>query len=141
MNKTFRQDLEFFLFIVLIALTFTSIGCASLPTKKEIAGFDYGQPLTVDYKKVIQDRLERVLLDPYSAQCKFAEPKKFWYKEPPLLGSNLHTGYMVFVRINAKNRMGAYVGMKTYGFLFKDNILIKFLRPREIYAMHLVAKK
>ena len=46
-------------------------------------------------------------------------------------------GYMVFVSLNAKNRMGGYVGMQVYAYLFKDNQLIKVLEPAKISLMRL----
>lgn len=119
--------------LALLLLFFT--GCATMPTQEEITNLDYGSPLTIDHQTVIKDYFERVLFDPYSAHYKFETPQKYWFKEPPLLGGKLYSGYMVFVAVNAKNRMGGYVGMRKYGFLFKNNQLIKILQPEDISLM------
>ena len=110
-------------------------GCATMPTQKELSALDYGPPLTINYQTVIKDHFEEVLFDPYSAHYKFETPQRYWYKEPPLFGNKLYAGYMVFVGVNAKNRMGGYVGMKRHGFLFKNNQIIKILSPEDISLM------
>lgn len=110
-------------------------GCATMPTQQEINSLNYGSPLTIDYQSVIRNYFEKVLFDPYSAHYNFGNPQTYWFKEPPLLGGRLYAGYMVFVGVNAKNRMGGYVGMKEYGFLFKDNQIIKILQPEDISLM------
>ena len=111
-------------------------GCATMPTQKEISALDYGPPLTIDHQAVIKGYFEEVLYDPYSAHYKFETPPRlYWYKEPPLLGNKLYAGYVVFVGVNAKNRMGGYVGMKKYGFLFKNDRIIKILQPEDIRFM------
>ena len=112
-------------------------GCATMPTQQEIANLNYGAPLTIDYQSVIRTYFEKVLFDPYSAHYNFGNPQTYWLKQPPLLGGGLYAGYMVFVGVNAKNRMGGYVGMKEYGFLFKDNQIIKILQPEDISLMRL----
>jgi len=112
-------------------------GCATMPTQQEIANLNYGAPLTIDYQSVIRNYFDKVLFDPYSAHYNFGNPQTYWLKQPPLLGGGLYAGYMVFVGVNAKNRMGGYVGMKEYGFLFKDNQIIKILQPEDISLMRL----
>jgi hypothetical protein len=106
-----------------------------MPSPQELENLEYGAPPTIDCEAVIKEYFERVLFDPYSAHYKFGSPQKFWYKEPPLLGGRLYAGYVVFVGVNAKNRMGGYVGMKEYGFLFNSNQLIRVLEPEKIRLM------
>ena len=122
-------------FIICGFLVMLLAGCATMPTQQEIANLDYGAPLTIDYERVIKGYFEKVLFDPYSAHYNFGYPRTYWLKKPPLLGGGIDAGYMVFVGVNAKNRMGGYVGMKEYGFLFKDNQIIKILQPSEISLM------
>ena len=110
-------------------------GCVTMPTQEEIAAFDYGTSLTIDHEKVIKEHFENVLFDPYSAHYNIEAPQKYWYKESPLLGNKIYAGYMVFAKVNAKNRMGGYTGMKEYGFLFKNNQIIKVMSPEEISLM------
>lgn len=126
------RKIRFIIFGLLILLL---AGCATMPTQQEIANLDYGALLTIDYESVIKDYFEKVLFDPYSAHYNFDYPQTYWLKQPPLLGGGIYAGYMVFVSVNAKNRMGGYVGMKEYGFLFKNNQTIKILQPEEIRLM------
>ncbi len=117
------------MFITSGLLILLAAGCATMPTQQEIANLNYGEPITIDYQIVIKDYFEKVLFDPYSAHYDFGNPHTFWMREPPLYGGGLYAGYMVIVGVNAKNRMGGYVGMQEYGFIFKDNQIIKILRP------------
>ncbi|MCG2739114.1 MAG: hypothetical protein L6300_02615 [Syntrophaceae bacterium] len=118
-------------FIISGLLILLVAGCATIPTQQEIANLNYGEPITIDYQSVIKDYFEKVLFDPYSAHYDFGNPRTFWMKEPPLYGGGLYAGYMVIVGVNARNRMGGYVGMQEYGFIFKDNQIIKILRPED----------
>lgn len=120
--------------LVLILLLVSS-GCATMPTQQELSNLDYGSPLTIDYQTVIKNYFNKVLFDPYSAHYNFGNPRQYWYKEAPLLGGKLYAGYIVFVGVNAKNRMGGYVGVKEYGFLFKNNQIIKIIEPEELSLM------
>ena len=118
--------------VMITGIVFVLAGCATMPTAEEIAQLDYGQPITVDCQTAVKDHFRRVLFDPYSAQYEFQEPRQFWFKESPLLGGRLYAGYMVFVGVNAKNRLGGYVGMQDYGFLFKNDEIIRVLEPGEV---------
>jgi len=110
-------------------------GCATTPTKEQLASIGYGNPLTIDYQKAIKDYFEISLFDPFSAQYKFETPGEYWAKEPPLLGSRLYAGYGVPVSVNAKNRYGAYVGYQKYIFIFRDDKIIKVITPSELRLM------
>ena len=115
-----------------VAAVVLMAGCVSMPTPEEIAKLDYGDPITIDYEAAIKNHFKRILFDPYSAQYDFQSPRQHWLKEPPLFGGRLYAGYMVFVGVNAKNRMGGYVGMQDYGFIFKNDTIIRVLGPAEI---------
>ena len=92
------------LFLACIILS----GCATMPTRDQIANLDYGVPISIDYEQAIKQYCSNVLFDPYSAIYEFHSPQQYWLQQPPLLGGKLIAGYMVFVDINAKNRMGGY---------------------------------
>ena len=110
-------------------------GCATMPDQQELDNLDYGAPLTIDYEAVIKDYFAKVLCDPSSAGYKFSTPRMLWFKQPPLLGGGLYAGYMVFVRVIAKDNTGRYEDLKEHGFLFKNNQLIKVLMPQEFGLM------
>ena len=135
-NEKGRQKLMTWLAVLIggALLSMFTVGCVSMPTQEELANFDYGSPITIDYKKAIVKYFEPTLFDPYSAMIQFqdGEPQKWWHKDPPILGSHIWIGYAVPVRLNAKNRFGGYTGMKEYRFLFKNNRIIKVLKPEEL---------
>lgn len=115
-------------------------GCATTPnytspTQEQIAKLDYGSPITIDYQEAIKSYFHRRLFDPYSAVYEFATPQKYWVNRSPLYGGGLYAGYMVYVDVNAKNRMGGYVGAQRYGFLFKNDSIILVLNPDEMTSI------
>ena len=120
---------------IVVSLCLGLVGCATMPTQQEIASLDYGVPLTVDYQQAIKNYLGDVLFDPYSAIYEFKEPRIYWYKEVPLMGGTMYSGYLVSVKVNAKNRMGGYVGKQRYNFIFKNNEIIKVIGPDELVSM------
>ena len=120
--------------IILMAGVLLS-GCATMPTREQIANIDYGSPISIDYEQAIKQYCSNVLFDPYSAVYEFSSPQQYWLKEAPLMGGRLLSGYIVFVNINAKNRMGGYTGTKRWGFLFRDNSIIKAIDPEEMALM------
>jgi len=95
----------------------------------------YGEPLTIDYKTPIKKYFEDSLIDPFSAHIKIGEPQQYSYRDSLIEGRKVHAGYAVPARVNAKNRMGGYVGWKDYIFLFRNNQLAKILTPEELMLM------
>jgi hypothetical protein len=125
---------------ILISCSFAIIcliaSCATTPpTSEELSKIGYGEPLTIDYKAVINSYFEQSLIDPFSAHIKYGEPKEYWVKASRLEGGGLTAGYGVPVQVNAKNRMGGYVGWKDYIFIFRNNQLVKILHPEDLYLM------
>jgi len=109
-------------------------GCAgtTMPTRAERKNIDYGAPLSIDYESSIKNYFDKSLFDPYSAHYSFSSPETCCLKEGLLSGGRQYVGYLVVVGVNAKNRMGAYVGMQEYGFLFKNNRLVKVLKSGQL---------
>jgi len=120
---------------VLLLLCVVLSGCATMPSREKIANLDYGATISIDYEQAIKQHCGNVLFDPYSAVYEFHPPQQYWLQQPPLLGGKLIAGYMVFVDINAKNRMGGYTGTKKWGFLFRNNSIIKVVDPDEMDLM------
>lgn len=98
-------------------------GCATPISPKDIANADYGSP-PKDYKKVIEKEIGTQLLDPYSAQYEFSQPSKGYTKASPLFGTSQVFGYKVCGTVNAKNRMGGYVGRVPFFTLFRNGVLV-----------------
>jgi hypothetical protein len=101
-------------------------GCVTPPTAEERASFDYGPP-PKNHEATIKKYFSDLLFDPYSAQYEFEPPKQQWIKEAPLAGGRTYVGHLVRCSVNAKNRFGAYVGKKQYGFIIKDERIIKVI--------------
>lgn len=136
-----RKRLGIFGLSVLVLLT----GCTTTLSKSRIEAVkdaDYGSPLTLDYETFIKDYFEQILFDPYSAVYEFRNPQRVIYKPGMWEGGGqltkkLYVGYVVIALVNAKNRLGAYVGAERYGFLFKDDKLVTVLRDFNSGAVYL----
>lgn len=110
---------KFFLCNLALALISLSlIACVTYPVKpEEIKNADYS--ISEIYKEAIQGYMSKKLFDPYSAVYRFYDPIK-GYAHVHGKGNPPEFGYLVQVGINAKNRMGGYVGEENYSFLFKN---------------------
>jgi hypothetical protein len=83
----------------------------------------YG-PYPTNYKEIIMKWLETQLIDAASARIEWnGEPK------PVDLGKNGEHlyGYVVYLKVNARNRFGAYTGMQNHGALIRNGEVIKGL--------------
>lgn len=101
------------LFFVLLA------GCATPIPKEQIASADYGK-VPSNYQDAIKGHMQTLLFDPYSAHYRFiGDPIKGYAYVSGTLNPPVF-GHLVLVGINAKNRMGGYVGEQPYTFIFKD---------------------
>jgi hypothetical protein len=119
------------LFSALVLASVLLCGCAYM-RPVDYASIDYGRPISenLDYKGMIKNYISNMLFDPYSAVIEYQRPETFWCRGT--IFSSIESGYMVFVDVNAKNRMGGYTGKKRWGFLFKNDILIKVIDPSEM---------
>jgi len=126
------------LLLSVFALMAMMIGCFGVKpaTQEEIAKADYGPaPKMKDLEQILRDGLFDSLFDPTSAIFKFhGEPQKGYKRKekPGATGFSPPDGDIVFgwggrVQVNAKNRMGAYVGAKWCRYLIKDGKLVGFV--------------
>ncbi len=107
--------------LILTMGTFLLAGCASVPTREQIAGANYGT-YPKNYQASITNYMFGLLSDPYSAVYRFGTPYKGYAyvngnSEPPVFG------YLVDVGINARNRTGSYVGEEMFIFFLRDDEL------------------
>lgn len=101
------------LFFVLIS------GCVTPISPEQITSADYGK-VPSNYQDSVKGHMESLLFDPYSAHYRFiGDPIKGYAYVSGTLNPPVF-GHLVTVGINAKNRMGGYVGETPYTFLFKD---------------------
>lgn len=108
----------------LIALcSFMSSGCATLakaPTPEQVAVADYGSAPT-KHEELIRAYFKDRLYDPFTAQYEFSAPRRGWRSStltPPIFG------WRVMTRVNAKNRMGGYVGWHSYAVLLRGDSIV-----------------
>lgn len=97
---------------------FMLAGCAGV-SKAQLETADYGQ-LSPNYKEAIKEHMQAHFYDPESARYRYVKPPVKGYAYVPNDAPKLEFGYIVDVRINAKNRLGGYTGEGDYTFLVKD---------------------
>jgi hypothetical protein len=78
---------------------------------------NYGTPPS-DYEARITGFMQQRLKDPESARYQFGHPQKGWCKDGLIYGGKSHFGWIIPVRVNAKNSFGGYTGFQSYFFLF-----------------------
>ena len=75
-----------------------------------------------NYQEIVTKWLETQLIDPASARIEWIEEPK-----PADLGTkgeHLY-GYLVYFKVDARNRFGAYTGKQTHGALIRNGDVIK----------------
>lgn len=103
--------------------------CATAPI--EPSAIDYGAT-PVHYMDAVHRYFTQTLKDPASAQYQdVAPPERGYIKNGLLYGGGKTYGWLVNVTVNAKNSYGAYVGFRTYSFLFRGEQLVDVIPPAE----------
>lgn len=91
------------------ALSVLLFGCATVPTSEQVASADIG-PRPENAQQIVKDYFARTLFDPYSAVYTF----DFGPARASHTGLGTTIGWFVCGTLNAKNRMGGYVGAKPF---------------------------
>jgi hypothetical protein len=94
-------------------------GCATAPNEANVG------PYPTAYREIVRDHIRTSFVDPYSIRdAQITEPNKIGQlvKKGTL---TQETGWAVCVRANAKNRMGAYTGIKSTVFLIRDGRVVE----------------
>lgn len=113
-----------FVLVTFIALILSA--CATgPPTQEEFAKADYGRVVTQDEAQPLAEIfLSKRLKDSYSAQYEWGNVYKSWIRHAPAHGGGLVFGYILDVKVNAKNSFGGYVGFKPYRFVYKNGDIV-----------------
>lgn len=101
-------------YLILILSTLMATGCALMhkPTQEQIVNADYGT-YPDDYKAIVSSYIDRTLIDPDSMRLSdWKGPSRGYIYDY----SGAYFGYRVCAEVNAKNRMGGYVGRQPYFF-------------------------
>lgn len=81
------------------------------------------EPAPVNYRQAAAAHIRQTFFDPYSIRdAEIAPPKRG--AGPSLNADGFKTPWVVCVRANAKNRMGAYAGRKVTALAFSGNAVV-----------------
>jgi len=120
--------------VAFILLSFLA-GCATPPSKEELASLDYGS-CPKNYEKIIKERFQGGLLNAYSGEPIIWAPRKYWYKDP-FAGSHLYAGYLVPVMADLTRGNQLFIGKRLYGFLFKNDELVREINPNIMQTLNI----
>jgi hypothetical protein len=118
---------------VLVCLLLTSCLEPVRPTPEQMANPDCG-PYPDNYEKLIEEHLKKVLFDPYTVRdLNITKPWGCYYQ--PNLYSPFTFGYCFSVSLNAKNRYGAYVGIKDHDAFIRNDSLYFMSERTQYYSV------
>ncbi len=81
---------------------------------------DHG-PYPENHEDIVRTYFEHKLKDPFSAQYELHEPIKAYLRKAPISGGAPYIwGYIVYVRVNAKNSYGGYVGWREHRLFIRN---------------------
>ena len=104
---------------LLVVVAGLMTGCVTSPTNSEVKA-NCGE-CPANYQEQIKAHHEKTLYDPYSAKYQFSTPKIGYRTNGWLLGGEVRDyGYWVAYTLNAKNRLGGYVGAEEMAAYFTD---------------------
>ncbi len=98
--------------------------CVTVPTQQEILNADYGK-YPNDYQETVKSYMGNLLFDPYSAVYSNWRGPAQGYSGGRFVQTAF--GYRVCVDINAKNRMGGFVGNKRHYFVIHNDRIVQQL--------------
>ena len=105
----------------LLGVISLATACASPPTDDQVRAADTG-PYPSNYEQIVKDNFATSLFDPYSAVYSFTRTPTKGYGGSPIVGARI--GWIVCGTVNAKNRMGGYVGVKPFVVVISNGAVI-----------------
>lgn len=90
----------------------------------------YG-PKPENHEEIVKNYIRRTFFDPYSVRDLQISPveKAYWYKPGGLIiNEKIWWGWRCVVTCNAKNRYGAYTGLKSAHYYIKNGV-VEFVFP------------
>jgi hypothetical protein len=121
-QRFFIDDRRHFAFLRFVKLAVALICLLALSAVAQNVDPALCGPYPKNYKEIIWNWMQGVLLDADSAKIEWqGEPK------PADLGKNgQHVyGWLVEFRVNSRNRFGQYTGKQSHGTLIRDDHVIK----------------
>jgi len=111
--------------ILITLITLTLGGCSLGPTKEDVRNHQYGEPPSDTYlSSLVQDYLNRTLIDPDSAKYQCGSAKKGGVFDCDSLAGRScgsYYGYIFLCSVNAKNRFGGYTGAQNFFFMYQNS--------------------
>lgn len=102
------------------------------PSPQERANADYG-PYPTNYRELVEDWMRDTRYDPHSVvDLEIKPPTKYLLQAAPLMGGGRTYGYLVQVKLNARNRIGGYVGRKTMNLLIRAGKIVKYWEAGQV---------
>lgn len=122
----------------LLLISILLAGCANNPPiapASQLQGANYG-PYPSNYQAIAKTYYSTVLFDPYSAHYRFLDkPTKGYERAAPVAGGKpVAFGYVVTACVNAKNRMGGYVGEKCERLLIRNGSVASVISPNMFFS-------
>jgi hypothetical protein len=111
------------------------VSCAAAPTPEQIASADYG-PAPQNPHVIAEEWVKNQLVDPYSAHFEHGPLVKGYTS----MYRDVQYGWIQCGTVNAKNRMGGYVGRQAYFVTIRHNQVVsgyvdsptsEYFRPAE----------
>lgn len=108
--------------VVLVAAAAALVGACNQTTGQSAA--TASEPAPANYRDQVTARVKRSFVDPYSIRDAaisrpFVQSAAFDGVTPIP-----HSGWMVCIKANAKNRMGGYTGLTETGYMFKAGMIV-----------------
>jgi hypothetical protein len=109
-------------------------GCAT-PIYR-VQDLDFGpSPVDGQYQDAVRAELGRMLVDPESMRVRFSTPLRAYQTAGGIGGNRLvFTGYVIPVEMNARNRMGGYVGYAQWFCRYAYGLILDCVRGN-VHAM------
>lgn len=109
--------------IVALVLALMAAGCATNMPAPNFAS-NFGTPPT-NIEAAVKAHFNDILFDPFTAHYEIGTPYKAYLRAGLIQGGGIAwQGWAVDVRVNAKNRMGGYVGWTLYHATFDGNTVV-----------------
>jgi hypothetical protein len=111
----------------LMGLTFSTLfltacgGFERLPP-----GTDYGPPPRPElYRSAVEAKISENLIDPESARFRFGTPIRGYINQGLVHGGRIAAiGHIIPVEVNARNRMGGYVGFVPFWCAYSAGLVV-----------------
>jgi hypothetical protein len=99
--------------LIFVVLSVALAGCATGSRPSGEVG-----PFPSNYRELVAQHIRAEFLDPSSLQ-------DVWIAPPYRARLMFTDGWMVCVRVNAKNAMGGYTGQQGYGYLIVNGVIVQ----------------